>query len=130
MVRDTLAQLITALKNGGAAGKANVTVPHSRVNESVLQLLVREGYLESYARRNKKGAKQFDVTLKYVDGGHAIHDTKRVSRSSRRIYRGFRNLYPYKQGKGLRLISSPAGILTDREARKRRLGGEVLMEVW
>lgn len=130
MVRDTLAQLITALKNGGAAGKATVVVPHSGVNENVLHLLVREGYLESYAKRNKKGARQIDVTLKYIDGASRIHDTRRVSRSSLRIYRGFRNLFPFKQGKGLRIISSPSGIMTDREARKRKVGGEVLCEIW
>jgi len=130
MVKDSISQLLVTIKHAGASGEASVAVPHSNFIERILETLQKEGFIKSFARRGKKTGRIVDVELAYVDGKPRIHDARRVSRLSRRMYKGFRSLRSYKNGVGLRILTTPKGVMSDTEARKEKVGGEVLFELW
>ena len=130
MVKDTIAQLITTLQNGGLAEKPSVTFQYSARIEKILELLKREGFIKDFSKKGKKIGKSIEVELEYQDGSPRIHKARRVSHFSRRVYSAARDLYPYKNGFGVRVLSTSKGLMTDKVARKARLGGEVLFEIW
>lgn len=130
MVNDPVGDFITQLKNAGAVRKETVSVPYSKLKAAVADALVRSGYVTSAAKRGKKVRKTLDVELKYADGVHAIAGVKRVSKPGRRVYVGATDIHPVKFGAGALILSTPEGILTGEEARKKRVGGEQLFIIW
>ena len=132
MVGDTVGDLIIRLKNAGAIGKETVSVPYSKLRHAVLDKLVAAGYVAS---ANTKGKlvqeKTLEVTLSYEeDGSHRITGVKRVSKPGRRLYTKVADLHPVKFGKGHLILSTPAGILTNVEAKAKKVGGEQLFIIW
>jgi len=132
---DQIANMLVAIKNAGQVKKDNIVVPHSKIKESIVSLLKREGYIKTFevvdTGNNKK---QIKIVLEYT-GKHPrvyprINDIKRVSKLSKRVYLGYRDIHKYKFGKGLIVVSTPKGILTGQEARKELCGGEVLFNIW
>ncbi len=118
------------LTNASRVGKTAVSMPYSRMKQAVAETLAREGYVGQVAEKGKAG-RMLEVELRYSTNGRpVISGTKRVSKPSRRMYLGTRDLHPIKRGYGLQVLSTPAGILTGKEARQKRLGGEILFEVW
>lgn len=131
MVKDAIANLIIKLKNAGLAGKANIEAPYSKLGESILALLEREGYIKSFKKDSgKKIVKTIDVELAYVDGKSKIEGVERVSKLSRRTYSGAKNLRSVRSGYGIQVLSTPKGILSGREAKKQNVGGELLFKIW
>jgi small subunit ribosomal protein S8 len=130
MTTDPIADFLIRLKNANLAKKIEVTMPFSKIKQELADLLVKEGYVIETARRGKRTIKDLVVTLKYTDEKPAITGTKRVSKPGRRLYRGVREIHPVKRGRGLLVLSTPKGILTDRQARTERVGGEALFEIW
>jgi small subunit ribosomal protein S8 len=131
MVNDPVADFIIQLKNAGMVGKKEVSIPYSKLKHAIAEKLADTGYIESAAKRGKKVKKTLDVTLKYTDAGaHQINGVKRVSKPGRRMYLSVREIYPIKFGKGKRILSTPAGILTGEEARSKNIGGEELFIIW
>ena len=131
MVNDPVSDLIIQLKNAGMVGKSDVCLPYSKLKHSIADKLVKAGYVESAAKRGKKIKKTLDITLKYDKvGAHQIRGVKRVSKPGRRMYISVSEIYPVKFGKGKRILSTPAGILTGEEARKQNVGGEELFIIW
>lgn len=130
MVSDSVSNLIISLKNASKAGKASITAPYSKLSESILEVLKKEGYISDLEKKGKKIDKQIDVVLKYVDGKPAILDVKRISKFSRRIYKGVKDIRPVRTGYGMLVLTTPKGILSDREAKKASVGGEALFEIW
>lgn len=130
MVNDPVADFIIQLKNAGMVGKREVSVPYSKLKHAIADKLIEVGYLESAQKRGKKVKKTLDVTLKYADKRHAINGVKRVSKPGRRMYLGVAEIFPVKFGRGKRILSTPAGILTGEEARKANVGGEELFIIW
>lgn len=126
---DSISNLIIKLKNAGIVGHEAVTVPFTKMNEAILGKLEKAGYVKSFEKKGKP-AKTLDVVLAYADGKSKIEDVKRVSKLSRRVYEKSTNLRPVRRGYGLALISTPKGVLTDSEARKQKVGGEVLFQIW
>lgn len=129
---DPIADMLTCIRNAIMAAKDQVDVPHSRIKEGIARVLLQEGYLAGFTVLDTKPARTLRLTLKYGDNGEpAIHAIDRISTSGRRIYRGCRELKPVIRGYGIAILSTPAGILSDRECRRRRprLGGEVLCTV-
>lgn len=102
-------------------------MPSSKMIRSVAELLVREGYI---AEADKAKSNNLEVTLVYKNGRPAINGVKRISKPSRRIYMGVRDLKPIKHGHGLLVLSTPEGVVTGKDAKTKRAGGEALFEIW
>ncbi len=127
---DTIGDFIIRLKNAGAVGHDIVSLPHSKLRESIANKLVSIGYLAEAKVEGKDVKKTLEVKLVYQGGKHVINDVKRVSKPGRRLYAKVEEIYPVKFGKGHLILSTPKGILTDEEARKEKVGGEQLFKIW
>jgi len=131
MVSDTVGDFIIQLKNAGAVGKTQVLLPYSKLKHAIATKLSEAGYVAEVTIEGETIRKKLVVTLKYNAGGrHYINDVKRVSKPGRRLYVGVSEIYPVKFGKGNMILSTPAGILTDEEARTKHVGGEQLFIIW
>lgn len=128
---DPIADMLTRIRNAKATHHQTVSIPHSKIKAAILKIMKRENFISDFEKKGKKTRKSIVVTLKYQkDGTSAITDLKRVSKPGRRIYRGVEELYPVKEGFGIAVLSTPNGLLTNREARQKNVGGEVICEVW
>jgi len=128
---DPVADLLTRIRNANRLGKNSVAAPFSRVKEGVAAALKREGFVQDYEVFGDGPKRVMNIVLKYgPEGEKVIRAIKRVSKPGRRVYRGLRDLEPVLDGLGIAVLSTSKGILSDREARRDRLGGEVLCEVW
>jgi small subunit ribosomal protein S8 len=131
MVTDPIANFITSLVNAAKAGKTNVRVPFSMMKQSIAQVLAEEGYIEDLTKKGKKsGQKYLEVSVMFDDGEPRVHGVKRISKSSKRVYKGAKELQPIRHGYGRLIVSTPEGIMTGDAARKAKVGGEVLFEIW
>ena len=131
MVGDTIGDLIIRLKNAGAVNKSTVSLPYSKLREAVLTKLVDAGYVEATTTKGKAvQEKTLEVTLRYENGAHRINGVKRVSKPGRRLYTKVSDLHPVKFGKGHLILSTHAGILTNVEAKEKKVGGEQLFIIW
>jgi len=128
MVTDPISDFIIRIKNAGKVHKESVTLHYSKLIEAIALVLVAEGYLKSAAK--KKTTPTLEVVLNYHNGESKIKEVERISKSSRRVYRGFEDIHPTKGGFGKTIFSTPKGILTDRQAIKEKVGGEVLFKIW
>ena len=128
MVTDPIADFITRLKTAGKAHKESILLPYSKLKEAIANVLVAEGYLKSVTK--KKTSPTLEVVLNYHNGESKIKEVERVSKSSRRVYKGFEEIHPAKGGYGKAIFSTPKGILTDRQAMREKVGGEVLFKIW
>ena len=127
---DPLADMLVHIRNAQAVGHQTVTVSFSELKLAVAEVLKREGYVESVEKHGRKTRKELELRLAYKNGLAAITGLRRISKPGKRIYRGWRDAHPVRQGFGVAIISTPQGLLTDGEARKMKVGGEVLLEVW
>lgn len=128
---DPIADLLTRIRNGAHARKEQVDVPWSRVKTRVVEVLTAEGYLKEHSVVEQGTHRVLRVWLKY-DGQNrpVITGLKRISRPSLRTYVGARDIPSIRGGLGVNILSTPSGIITDREARKRNVGGEIICSVW
>jgi len=128
---DPIADLLTRIRNGAHARKEQVDVPWSRVKTRIAAVLVAEGYLKEATVVEDGDRKVLRVWLRYDnDNRPVITGIQRVSRPSLRVYVGATEIPQVRRGLGVNLVSTPAGILTDREARKLNVGGELICSVW
>lgn len=130
MVGDTIGDFIIQLKNAGAVGKKEVVLPYSKLKHAIADKLVAAGFINSVSKKGKGVKKELVVELKYDNGNHFIRGVQRVSKPGRRLYAGVGEIYPVKFGHGKLILSTPAGILTDEEARQQNVGGEQLFKIW
>lgn len=130
MVGDTVGDFIIQLKNAGMVGKKEVSLPYSKFKHAIADKLAAAGYVEGVDTHGKLVEKTLNVTLKYTDGKHQIIGVKRVSKPGRRMYTRVTDIHRVKFGKGHMILSTPAGILTNDEARKQNVGGEQLFIIW
>ncbi len=131
MVNDPVGDFIIQLKNAGMVRKEAVSVPYSKLKAAIAEKLLAVGYIGAIAKHGKKVKKTLDVTLKYdKDGIHVMQGVKRSSKPGRRMYLGVQDIFPVKFGKGERILSTPLGILTGKEAREKNVGGEELFIIW
>ncbi|MDP2695883.1 MAG: 30S ribosomal protein S8 [bacterium] len=122
--------LLTKIKNAQQAEKEKLKVPYNKMDSFIADILVKEGYIESASKKGRLPKRILDIKLKYQDGKGVINGVKFVSKPSRRIYAGYHDLRAVKQGYGSGLISTSKGIMTIAEARKAKLGGELLFQIW
>lgn len=118
------------IKNASLREHEFITVPYSKIKESIAECLAREGFLKSVSKKTKKGFPTLELGLVYVDGAPKVTGVERVSKSSRRVYKGVKEIKPTRSGFGLTVLTTPKGILTDKQARKEMVGGEVLFKLW
>jgi small subunit ribosomal protein S8 len=126
---DPIADLLTRIRNGQTAGKAEVSVQSSRVKEAIVRVLKDEGYLADYVVNKDGGRRALVIALKYHGGKPVIERLERVSRPGLRAYRGKDALPKVLGGLGVAVVSTPQGVMSDREARRAGQGGEVLCVV-
>lgn len=131
MNTDPISNFIISLKNAGATGKAVVRTPFSAMKQAIAEVLASEGYIENLTKKGKKsGQKYLEVSVVYDDAGSRVHGVKRISRPSKRVYKGTKEIQPIRHGYGRVILSTPEGIMTGEAARKAKVGGEVLFEIW
>ena len=119
------------LKNAGAVKKTTVAIPYSAFKLAIAEKLKEAGYVAGIEKKGKKVRKTLDVVLKYDEAGKPfINGARRVSKPGRRMYRSVHEIRPVRLGHGSLILSTPKGIKTDKEARKEKIGGEALFEIW
>lgn len=128
---DPIADLLTRIRNGNQARKERVDVPWSRLKEAVSRVLIAEGFLKEATLVGEGHTKVLRLALKYDEQRRpVISGIERVSRPSLRVYVGKEEIPAVRGGLGINVLSTPAGILVDREAKQRGIGGELLCAVW
>ena len=131
MHSDPIADLLTRIRNGCQARMISVDVPHSKIKVEIVKLLQAEGYVESYEVTTESKFPNIRVVLKYDNRRRPlIHELKRVSKPGLRVYSDVTELKPIRNGPATRILTTNQGLMTDREARRRKIGGEVLCEVY
>ena len=131
MVNDTIGDFIVQLTNAGAIKKASVSIPYSAFKMAVAEKLKELGYVKEIDKKGKKVKKTLDIMLKYKETGeHAIQGVKRISKPGRRLYKSMKEIVPIRYGHGALVLSTPKGVLSDKEARAQKVGGEALFEIW
>ena len=123
---DPIADMFTRIRNAQATGKRTVVMPSSRVKQAIANVLKEEGYLTDVQVVSPEGKPVLEIALRYYEGKPVIERIERVSRSGLRVYRGKSDLPKVLGGLGITIVSTSSGIMTDAEARKKGLGGEVI----
>ena len=126
---DQIANMLIAIKNGGLVKKTTVTIPSSKLKVAILDLLKTEGYVKTYHVRGEIKP-VIDVVLEYKKDTPRIAGVSRVSKQSKRVYIGVKDITQVKYGHGMGVLTTPKGILTDKQARKEQVGGELLFTIW
>jgi len=121
--------VLTKIKNAQAAGKKAIKVPYSAMDANVLEVLLKKGYISRLERKGKGYKRILAVGINDTEHG-SIRGLKFLSKSSRRLYVGYKELHPVRQGYGLAVLSTSKGILAGDEARKSKIGGEILFQIW
>ncbi len=127
---DTIGNFLTSLRNGIMVGKRSVVVPGSRLKIEVARVLKEEGYIKDYATVQEGVKTSLTVFLKYVNAECVIHEITRVSKPGRRHYENVRQLTPVVGGLGISVLTTSAGVITDQQAKRLGVGGEILCHVW
>lgn len=134
VITDPIADILVRIKNGGHAGKTVIYVPFSSMKLRISNVLLKEGYVSSVAKKLKKGKRDerlIEIGIAYdAPRVPRVRGMERVSRPSRRVYLASKEIRPVLQGHGLMILSTPKGLLTDTEARKEHVGGEVICKIW
>lgn len=128
---DPIANMLTIIRNGCRAGKMEVLVPHSRIKMDILRILLEEGFISNFTVDSEKKPREITVMLKYSkDGESVIRNLERISRSSLRRYVSKNEIPTVLGGLGIAILTTSKGLMTDREARRRKIGGEIVAHVY
>ncbi len=134
MTSDPIADMLTRIRNALMIGKTNVQIPRSKIKVEIARILKEEGYVEDYTVGDEKPVPMIDIKLKYYGPRRTrrpvITNISRVSKPGRRIYRGRKELPRVLSGTGIAILTTPKGVMTATQARRERVGGEVLCYVW
>ncbi|QDV76229.1 30S ribosomal protein S8 [Botrimarina mediterranea] len=133
MLTDPIADMLTRIRNAVRVERSAVQMPISKVKRGLAEVLKREGYIWDWTEEEVEGqpVKQLRLDLKYGPNGERVIQTiRRVSKPGRRVYQQAKGLRPVLNGLGISIVSTSRGVLSDREARQKNLGGEVLCELW
>ena len=129
---DPIADLLTHIRNAGLARHTTTRVPYSKMKERLVEIFKDEGYVEGYTLEKGEGVRRnIVIKLRYIDGVRlAVNEMKRVSKQGCRVYCGANDIPKIKSGLGTAIVSTSKGLLTDRDARRQNVGGEILCEIW
>ena len=130
-ITDTIADLLTRIRNANSAKHDTVQIPASNMKKAICQILLDEGYIKNFSVEEDGKQGVITVTLKYLEGKQpVIQGLRRVSKPGLRIYSSVEDMPKVMKGLGVAIISTSKGVMTDREARKQHIGGEVLAFIW
>lgn len=129
-INDPIADALTRIRNANMVKHESVSMPHSNLKEELIKVLKNEGYVESYVVEEKDGFKQIVITLKYDNNQSVITGLQRISKPGLRVYSKAKNMPRVFDGMGIAVISTSKGLMTEKQARANKLGGEVLCHVW
>jgi len=129
MMTDPIADMLTRIRNGQRAGKVSVSMPSSKLKQSIAQVLKDEGYIADFQVSDEAGKTAMSIDLRYYEGRPVIEELKRVSRPGLRIYKANDELPKVQDGLGVAIVSTSKGVMSDRAARAAGEGGEVLCYV-
>jgi small subunit ribosomal protein S8 len=127
---DTISNFLTVIRNGLMVGKRSVAVENSKLKQQIADVLKSEGYIKDYTVVRDGAKASLSLVLKYVDGEAVIHEIKRISRPGRRCYERVNQIKPVIGGLGIAILSTSRGIMTDKQALKNSVAGEVICHVW
>lgn len=130
MVTDPISDFIVRIKNASDAGKTSVSIPYSALKENIGHALVKGGYITTIESKGKKIEKTLEIGISYIGKEPRLHGIDRISKPSRRIYQKSKDIRMFKSGFGNIVLSTPQGILLDVDAKKSKVGGEVLFKIW
>ncbi len=128
---DPIADMLTIIRNGCRTGKLEVKVPYSRLKTEILRILLEEGFINNFTLDSEKKPRRIIVMLKYTkDGESVIRNLQRISKCSRRVYVNNTEVPKVLGGLGIAILTTSRGILSDREARRQKVGGEVIAHIY
>ena len=127
---DPICDMLNRIRNSQAVSHQTVDIPFSKFKYEIAKLLVKNGFIEKAETKGRKPKKVIEIILKYKDKLPIISGLKRISVPGQRIYTNYREIKSVKSGYGIAIISTPKGLMTNKEARKKKVGGEILCEIW
>ena len=127
---DPIADMLTSIRNAQAVSKETVKVPFSKLKFELAKVLEKNGFLKKVEKKGRGIKKFIEIKLKYEDKIPVISGIKKISKPGQRIYSGSKELRPVRSGYGISIISTSKGLMTNKEARKQNIGGEVICQVW
>lgn len=129
-MQDPIADMLTRVRNAGAASLKEVSMPSSKMKASIAEVMKEEGYIRDYRVDGEGAIKNLSITLKSYRGAPVIEGVKRISKPSCRVYCGSQEIPRVRNGLGTVVLSTPQGIISDRTARQQNVGGEILCYIW
>ena len=127
---DPITDMLNQIKNAQAVGKTEVLIPLSKIKNEIAAILYKEGFIGESKKAVKDKIKSLKITLKYDNEVPAMAGFKRISKPGQRIYEGFSEIKKVRGGYGISIISTSKGLMTNKEARKQKLGGEIICQIW
>lgn len=122
--------LLTKIRNAQAAKKESIKMPFSNMDLAVAEILEKNKFIEGVAKKGRMPKRVLEITLKYVDNKGVIQGVNFLSKPSRALYTGYKEIRPVRQGYGLLIVSTSKGIMDGKQAKKSKLGGQLLFEIW
>lgn len=130
MTTDPIADMLNRITTAQAVSKETVVLPFSKIKYEIAKILKKEGFLDVAEKKGRKTNRTLELTLKYEDKKPLISSIRRISKPGQRIYSRSKRLGRVRQGYGFSILSTPKGLMTNKEAKKQNLGGEVICEIW
>jgi len=127
---DPITDMLNRIRNAQAVLKDTVDVPFSNLKYEIAKILEKQGFIAKIEKKGKKTKKIIEITLKYLENRPAISGLKRISKPGQRIYKNTKEIKQVKGGYGITIISTPKGLMTNKDTKKQKLGGEIICEVW
>jgi len=128
--KDVIANFLTVLRNGIARSKSYIVTDYSSFRYEIAKILKEEGYITDVVVTDQEIDKKLKVIFKYVEGESVVHEIKRISKPSRRIYKSLDQIKPVIGGLGINILTTSRGVMTDKTAKKQRVGGELICTIW
>ncbi|NQW29590.1 MAG: 30S ribosomal protein S8 [Ignavibacteria bacterium] len=129
-VTDTIADLLTRIRNASAAKHKTVSIPNSKLKVAIAEILKDQGFIAGFETEDDSKQGVLNIKLRYYLGQPVIREIHRVSKPGRRVYSGADKLPRVRNGLGIAIISTPRGVMSDKQARREHVGGEVLCTIW
>jgi small subunit ribosomal protein S8 len=131
MMSDPIADMLTRIRNAVAVGHERVNIPASKTKEALARVLASEGFIDRYEVKQADPGSELMLVLRYGERrAPVIQGLRRISKPGHRVYKAAANIQRVQGGLGVAIVSTSQGLMPDREARRRRLGGEIMAEVW
>jgi small subunit ribosomal protein S8 len=127
---DPISNMIISIKNAGNAGRETLSIPYSKIKESISEVLKKEEYIKEVKAETKGGKKVLTISIFIDKQTPKIRGVKRISKTSKRVYKKASEIRPVKNGYGLLILTTPQGVMTGRDAKVAKIGGEALFTIW